>query len=283
LLRGVLQLPTGTLVAEETCRSLNEAIDKMSDALACQIRRHKSGVRKDYLVRRRRRRQELIATGPYLEQDALADRKDAFFELLLPQMDQVYDHARRELIILELEGMVPKGHLTARDLVDDVLLRACETFGERPANAALDVWLFDLLNQRLDEVSRQDKPMTLVASASPSPASEEDEDNADLDDIQYWMRHVLEQDEPVSLEELLPDDDLGDIWDEMSDEEQRTLLLQLIEKLPKHERQSLLLMEAHGFELSEIAGALDRSQDEVEACIQAAREKLRGRLSVTLG
>ncbi|MEX1027842.1 MAG: hypothetical protein WD049_07520 [Candidatus Paceibacterota bacterium] len=38
------------------------------------------------------------------------------------------------------------------------------------------------------------------------------EDNADLDDLQFWLQHVLEPAAPPAMEELLPNDDPGDLW-----------------------------------------------------------------------
>ncbi len=243
-MRGVVHLPTGTLVSEETCATLHECIDKVADELAREIRRHKSKVRKDHLYRRRRRRrQQLSAAGPYLAQDASDGRKDAFVAMLLPLMDQVCDHARRELRILVHDGTLPKGEWYARDLVDDVLVRACESFGERPNDVSLDVWRIELLHQRLQELCQQIEPVSLAASSSRSRAIDND-DNEDLDDIQYWRELLLEPPEELSLEELLPDDDVGDMWDELSAQEQRDGLKRLLWKLPKHQRQALMLHDA---------------------------------------
>lgn len=284
-LRAVLHLPTGTLVTEEIRPTLEESIDRVADELARRIREHKSLVRKEHLRRRRRyRRQQLSAADPFLVADASALRRDAFVDLLLPHMDQIYDHARRELTILELEGTLPKGAWTARDLVDDVLVRACESFNQRPVETPLDVWLIELLNQRLDELTQDLKPVTLAASdLSASIITDEDEDNADLDDIQYWMQQSLDTQEPLSLEELLPDDDLVDVWDKLSQDERQERLTRILSEFHKHQRQALVLHDAYGFEMSEIARVLNRDEADIEADIQTARDKLRLAFAIEVG
>lgn len=275
-LRAVLHLPTGTLVAEEICKTLTESIDKVADELARRIREHKRLVRKEHLHRRRRkRRQQLSEVDPFLLADAKALRMDAFVNLLLPHMDQIYDHALRELAILELGGALPKREWTARDLVDDVLVRACESFNQRPLETSLDVWLIELLNQRLDELSQDLKPVTLAATDVSLSIATAGEDNADPDDIQYWMYQSLDTSEPLSMEELLPDDDLVEVWDKLSQNEQQERLTRILGEFHKHQRQTLVLHDAYGFEISEIARVLSRSEADIEADIQTAREKLR--------
>ncbi|MEX1027841.1 MAG: sigma-70 region 4 domain-containing protein [Candidatus Paceibacterota bacterium] len=61
----------------------------------------------------------------------------------------------------------------------------------------------------------------------------------------------------------------------MSAAEQQQRLSQLLSEMPKHERQALMLHDAHGFEIAAIAAALDRDQADIEANLRNAREKLR--------
>ena len=52
----------------------------------------------------------------------------------------------------------------------------------------------------------------------------------------------------------------------------------MLDELPKHQRQVLILRDSYGFEIAELAGAVNRSEDLVEADILAARETLRREL-----
>ena len=269
--RTVLHLPTGTLVADNAGTTLEEAMDLVVNDLAREIRRHKSKVRGEHLIRRRRRRKrELASAAPYLAQDAVESNTASFSSLLIAHMDEIYDQAKRELEIMELEEAIPVGEWNARDVVDDVLVRACETYDKRPENIPIDVWLLGLLNDRLDEIRDQISPISLV-----SPATIDAEDDDDLADLQFWLRGLLEPSKPVSLDELLPDDEFGDVWSELSKKEQVSRLSRELRSLPKRQRQSLILRFGYGFEIDEIASALNCADADIDADLHTGQEKLR--------
>ena len=269
--RAVLHLPTGTLVADSLASTLEEAIDEVADDLAREIRRHKSKVRGDHLIRKRRRRKgELAEVLPYLAQDAAESNSASFSSLLITHMDEIYDQAKRELKILELEESIPVGEWNARDVVDEVLVRACETYDRRPDGTSIDAWLISLLNDRLDEIRDQISPISLV---SPTEITVDDDD--DLADLQFWLRELLEPSEPVSLDELLPDDEFGDVWSALSNKEQVSRLTQELRSFPKRQRQSLILRFGYGFEIGEVASALNCADADIEADLHTGQEKLR--------
>lgn len=86
---------------------------------------------------------------------------------------------------------------------------------------------------------------------------------------------------PPTVEELLPDEDLDDLWDRLTTAEQQERLTQLLSEMPKHQRQALMLRDSQGFEIGEIARALDRDEADVEADIQNARARLHAALAAT--
>jgi DNA-directed RNA polymerase specialized sigma24 family protein/ribosome-associated translation inhibitor RaiA len=271
-LRAVLNLPTGTLVAEQSSDTIPEVIDKAADELVDQIRRHKELVRKNYLSRRRRRRRERISTAsPYLERDVASDRRAAFFQLLRPLLKMIEEQARHELKLLEIEQVIPVAEASPAELADDVLVRAWEQFDKRPTTKPLEMWLIGLLHQRLDELREQVPPLTLAAPVIRQPAPRD----SDFDDIRYWLADRLEERETTPLEQSVADAALSDIWERLSAHEQYEQAMQLLAKLPKHQRQSLMLREVYGFEVKEIAMTLNRSDQQVTADIDSARETVR--------
>jgi DNA-directed RNA polymerase specialized sigma24 family protein len=56
--------------------------------------------------------------------------------------------------------------------------------------------------------------------------------------------------------------------------------MRLLQQLPKHERQSFMLSEVEGFDLSEIGFALDRSESEIAKDVERARAALRAMIEV---
>jgi RNA polymerase sigma factor (sigma-70 family) len=270
--RGVLHLPTGTLTVEETETDYRPALDSVADVLVKEIKRHKERLRHDYVFRRKkRRREELVAAGPMLERDVTQGRRQAFFDLLRPLLRSLHEHARRELRILELEDVLPKGEVTAEDLVDEVLTRAWQQFAARPAQRPLDLWLIDLLHETVEQWRQQPPPVAMAGEAKEQVEQDKEKEE--------WWTELLEETEPLALEELVPGGDGNEAWERLETEEQRKWLLQVLAELPASQRQAFELHALEGFDAAEIAMVQDRSEAEVKADIEAARQFLRGRLS----
>jgi RNA polymerase sigma factor (sigma-70 family) len=271
--RGVLHLPTGTLAAEETEADYKPALDRVADVLVREIKRHKERLRRDYVYRRKnRRREELIAASPMLERDATQGRRQAFFDLLRPLFRTLHEHARRELRILELEDILPRGEATTADLVDEVLIRAWQQFATRPSQRPLDLWLIDLLHEVVDQWRQQPPPVAMAGESrqQAEPSKEKEEE---------WWRELLEETEPLAMEELVPSSNGIEVWERLEIEEQRKWLLQLLTELPASRRQVFELHVLEGFDTAEIAMVQDRSEAEVKADLEAARRTLRSRLA----
>lgn len=92
------------------------------------------------------------------------------------------------------------------------------------------------------------------------------------------MERLLEPPQPISLEEMVPDERWDDFWDTLDANAKREKLAQLLQGLPKHQRQALMLKDAYGFETFEIVRALGRCSEDVESDLTEAREKVRAGL-----
>jgi RNA polymerase sigma factor (sigma-70 family) len=269
--RAALHLPTGALVAEETGREFTQVLDRVADVLAHEIKRHIERLRRDDLYRRKGRRRERLAVArPFLERDASSGRRAAFFDLLRAQLGSLHDYARRELRVLELEGVLPKGEWTPADLVDEVLLLAWQRFGNRPQHKPLDLWLIDLLHECLERWRKEPPALSLAGQKQDdrSPAEEEE-----------WWAALLEDAPPVELEDLLPGSEGTEAWERLEAEEQQAQLSSLLAALPKQQRQTLVLHVLEGLDLAEIAMVQDRPEKAVAADLEAARQTLRSRMA----
>lgn len=279
-LRAVLKLPASVLVTGAEQSSLTEVIDEVIDDLTRQLRRHKARVRKEHVLRRRRRRgRDFVTALSYLEQDVAQDRREEFFALLSPLLENVREHAEYELALLESENVVPIGEFSVDDLVDDVLLLAYDRFKLRPPESLLEAWLMGLLHERTNALTGQLPPLSLTPPAKLDAETTDDSNSLDLEDVNYWMSHVFDCDEPVGLEELLPDDHVASSLDKTDEETSYRKLRQFLNKLPRRQRQAIMLHEASGFEIPEIAKMLDVSDEQVEDLIDRAREALRKNLA----
>jgi DNA-directed RNA polymerase specialized sigma24 family protein/ribosome-associated translation inhibitor RaiA len=270
--RAVLHLPTGTLVAEEQDKDPRAVLDRVADTLIYEIKRHKERIRRDQAYRRKtRRRDELSAAGPLLQRDTEIGRREAFFTLLRPMLRSLHDHARRELKVLELEGSLPPGLVTAADLVDEVLNLAWQRFGTRPRRLPLDLWLIDLLHETLGRWAKEPPRLSLEDRARAGEAVPTGD--------QEWWAQLLGYEEPLTLGDLIPGYEGTEPWEELAAEEQRDRLLSVLGGLPANQRQAFLLNALEGYDLAEIAMLQDRPESEVAADIEAARQALRSRLT----
>jgi DNA-directed RNA polymerase specialized sigma24 family protein/ribosome-associated translation inhibitor RaiA len=272
--RAVVHLPTGTVVAEDQNHDPQALIDRLADTLVAELKRHQERVRRDYVYRRKQRaRADLSAAGPLLQRDQEAGRWEDFFQLLRPQLEFLRDHARRELRLLEMEGVLQRGELSVGDLLDEVVQLAWQRMPQRPARWPLSVWLTDLLHEVLRQwVASKPQPRVSLAERVETDQGEKPEVLE-----QPWWQALWGYDESLTLEDLLPGSQGTEAWDALEAEEQRQKILEGLKELPPLQRQALLLAALEDYDLSEIAMLQDRSEDEVRADIEAARGALRQR------
>jgi RNA polymerase sigma factor (sigma-70 family) len=265
MFRATLHLSERTLVAEAFGFRPQEAIDRTLDELVRDLQSSKRSPLEERSDRPSGARRRFDDVAPYLELDVAESRPETFFRLLMPLLGSLREYARHELNILELEGAIPVNELTPEDLVDEVLVAAWERFKLRPPTGLLDVWLTCLLQQRLDELCRQVKPITLVASRAAARSLYTSVDEPFQNDL-------------LSMEELIPDYEGGEAWNRLSEDDRRRQLAAALALLSKRQRQALMLRAVSGFQLAEIATVLDVSEDQIAEWLRDARQILRARL-----
>ena len=171
--------------------------------------------------------------------------------------------------------MLHRGEVTVADLLDEVLTRAWQRFADRPRHLPLDLWLTDLLHETLEELIKQEpRPHASLKEK----AEEVRPDEVPQVDEQEWWAELLGYEETFTLEDLIPDGEGTEAWDELEAEEQRDRLLALLGELPAAQRQAFLLHALENYDTAEIAMLQDRPESQVKADIEAARQTLRKRL-----
>lgn len=262
--RTVLQLPSHTLVASASEADHRAVIDRLVDLLATEIKRHRARLRHDWVYRRKnRRRDELTAAGPLLAQDRQERRREAFFELLLPILRPLKEHARRELRLLEQQGLVGRGEVSAGDVIGEVVLRAWEEFDDRPPGWDLDVWLMDLMDDFLNKLRNEPRPERLTGRRVAAAIDREGDDATSS---------------AMTMEQLLPGDEGGQPWEDLGKVEQQSRIDRLLRTMPGARRDAFLQFFLEGFDAAEIAMIQDRPESEVRADIEIARQALKGLL-----
>jgi ribosomal subunit interface protein len=271
--RGIIQVPTGTLVAEATGEDPQAILDRIADTLAAEIKRHKEKVRRDYIFKRKNRnRADLSAAGPALQRQRDSEKRDDFFRLLRKHLPFLRDYARREIRTLDREGTLHRGEATVDDLLDQVLVLAWERWDDRPPGLSLDLWLTDLMEEALEQwITQEPRPHVSLEAR----AEEVLPDDGPQEDEKDWWAELLGEEENLTLEDLIPGSDGTEIWERLETEEQQDRILSLLSQLPATQRQAFLLHAVEGYTNDEIAMLQNRPEAKVKAEIDAARKRLR--------
>jgi DNA-directed RNA polymerase specialized sigma24 family protein len=218
----------------------------------------------------------LDAVAGLLHRSHAQGRSDAFFALLEPVLRSLADHLRHGLETLENEDGLPGEDVTLDDVLDEALARAWDRFGENAEHAdAADRPLGHWLQEVVADALRQSNHR--LAQRSLEEEFAEPVDDADDPLREAWA-------EPggypttVELAESIAGHPGVDAWDRLSDEAQRSGLSEPLGKLPRDQRQALLLSLMEGFSPAEIADFQGRPASEVQADIDLAQQTLRREL-----
>lgn len=200
--RAVIELPSRTLMVGAIQKDVHLLIDRLVDALAVEIRRYRCCLRHEWVSQRKnRRRDELTTAGPLLASDRRERRRESFFEVLTPILHPLKEHARREIRLLEKQGTIGRGEVTAGDLLSEVVLRAWEEFDQRPPGWELDVWLMDLMDDCLNKLRREPKWLPLNNQILTTLAAKRERD--------CMLASA------ATMEELLPDEEGSPSWNDL--------------------------------------------------------------------
>lgn len=271
---AVLLLPTGTLAAKglSSCDAPQRAVDEAADRLVTEIHAHKAMLRREFLHRRRRRRRaDLSAIVPALEsRHALGDR-ETFVELLRPALRELSDHARRELVVAQLEGVVAPGGLSVRGLLSELVTRAWDSFEDRPRQLRLELWMTGLLHEILD----QREKVGMRAEATPHVADPRlSEAGGGKDELEPGWPPL----EALTLASIAAVPSRGSAWERASDEEQRAWILFQLSGFPRVQRRAFALYVLEGWSDDEIAAVQRRSPEDVLLDVERVRDALEARL-----
>jgi len=272
-LRAVMEIPGRSLAVQCSDEILNAAVDKLADALAAALRKYNDlAARHTFRQQRKERNFADLSNGmPMLLEDEKINRKESFFTLLRPRISFLENQARKELKVLELEGIISEHHLAPEELVDEVVVIAWEKFKQRPVDLSLEHWLIRLLYERLQAIEWE---ASLFVSLDDSFHLKEIDRKSEPD----WMEEAMDYDEKLTLAELIPDDKPTEEWGFLTDTDQAVHIYSVLQNLPSYARQAYLLHSIEEYNIYDIAEIQGRSEKDVEDDIEVGKESMQSHM-----
>ncbi len=266
-----LHLSGATLAVEDTGDQLEAVLDRAVCDLARQMDEHDE--------------QPVSTAGPsappaseavagLLRRNHVKGRSDVFCALLEPCLRRLLPYLQHGLATRESQDGLPSEEITVDDVLDEALARAWDRFaqydraegGSAPFSSPLqplDQWLRQIALEVLQQFGRP------LAERSLDEEVSEPADDAD-DPLRDAWTEPGGYPQTIELAELVAGHPGVDAWDRLGAE--GGPLAELLDKLPRDQRQALLWHLTEGFSLAEIADFQGRSMGEVEEDIQRAQQ-----------
>ncbi len=270
--RAVLEIPGRSLAVQSSAVTLTATLDTLADGLAAAVQKYKNLVHHTFRQQRKQRNvADLASSLPMLIEDEKSNRKESFFALLRPIVTFLEEQAKRELTILEMEGVVKPDFIASEELVDEVVVKAWEQFSEKPEDKTLEHWLTSLLYELLQTIEWESSQFISLDEIFDM---QEIDHSAEAD----WMAEVIDSEDKLTIAELLPDEQASAIWEEMGSNEQKGYLYSGLQQLSALSRQAYMLSSVEEYSPDEIANIQNRSAKDVKFDIIKGREALQDHL-----
>lgn len=261
-----LYAPEGSSVAEAEASEMIDAMDRVIGELSQRIDQQT-----DRAQTIAQRRQGMKGFLPILQAYHRDGKSRDFISLLTPVALSLSRYIGRELRDRRTLGEIPAGQVNAREVMDDILLKAWEQFDQRPPQQPLDIWLIRLIDKTLETLGH--------------PAAEQSlDDRVPVDQMDRATSRESQEFESVeqptefdsiALERLIPGRSDAEPWDGMDVETKQVRLQGMLHRLPRRQRNALMLQAVEGYSEEEIADLQSRPLAEVLADLDAARQQVR--------
>ena len=206
---------------------------------------------------------------------AAQQNKGEFFNQITPLLQPLRSYIKRRLRVAYLTLQIHTPVYTSGDLLDRVIFRAYETYGNKPANLTLEEWLYQLANKMVDKyISRrkaQDARRGSLETLNQAELRtlEEIPFTADADG-EVWFPEELDDSEIPPREFNAPAYEL-DPEKELEMEEEVSQILEALSRLPERERTVFELYVIEGFPKEAVARIYDIPPEQVPAIADKVR------------
>lgn len=228
--------------------------------------------------RRERQAHDLGRQEVALGRLAVQQNREGFFRQIIPLLQPLQSYIERRLRIAYLNLQIRTPLYTSGDILDDVVLKAYGSYGEKPKTLTLDEWLYQIANEKLERYFR--KRMATEERVEGLETLEQKElrtleempITADADG-EVWLREDLDDSE-YQPEDFVPPASQSDPEKQLEREEEATRLLRAFSRVPEQERTVFELFVIEAFPKEAVARICKLSANEVPRIAERVREQV---------
>jgi RNA polymerase sigma factor (sigma-70 family) len=188
-------------------------------------------------------------------------------------LEDLYNLARREIAMSQVQGELKAGDLTPEAILDDVAKRALEQFEEKPAELDLRPWLFqltlDAIKCRKRQIERNRQ--ALISLEEDGRNGKPTNEVEDVDEIYEFYQ----PDNQIHLKDLISDGRLPTPAQAVIQREFQQHINRTLAQLPRRWREAFMLYSIEGLTLEEVARVTRQPVDSTRRAVEMAREYLR--------
>ena len=265
-----LRLPSGQLTSQQGGATPVAAVKAAFGELLAQVNRHKEQLRN---LRRRRAGKHLADHVP-LEGTLAAVRLPTVTDgdirsYVDANLERLELFVERELLYRETTGLLPTGLVTREEVVDEAVAHALSEAEEKPELLSLERWLYRLAIQAIRRLSAENGEAAISAVPLEQSARRPNVRASDDSELQFH------QPDEMFLEESVIADRRVFTPEQIAESDETIALIEAALRGARHQdREAFILYAIEGFTEEEIAAATDRTTEEVNQSLHAARARL---------
>ncbi|HYR79749.1 MAG TPA: sigma factor-like helix-turn-helix DNA-binding protein [Candidatus Dormibacteraeota bacterium] len=266
-----LSVPGALLASEETADSILAAAKGAFADIERQLIEHLERMRGEDEWTRKKRREDLRRLRAAVADQSLEER-ESFSRAIRPFLAKLRRLARFERAHLRARGQLMSDYPSVDDLLDEILARSAADPNLRKPGARVLPELYRIAIDVAKDVAAHERSRRRKLSLEVSPPREPTD--REIDETFYdWYQ----PDELTKVEDLAADP--STIPEELvSRKEMQQLLDSLIASMPAEWRRALILSRVEGISPSDVAHALNTTEDAVHDWLGRADNYLRARL-----
>jgi RNA polymerase sigma factor (sigma-70 family) len=229
--------------------------------------------------RRKQQAESLRQNEAALGALAADQNKEEFFNRITPLFGPLKSYIERRLRVASADGEIRTQLYNSSDILDEVVLRAYEQYGHKPADLTLEQWLYRIANQLLERYLKERKARDTRGKSLEDFRTKELKTLEELKEVtadaegEVWLAEDLDDAEYNAPEFTPPQENLTP-EQELERKEEIDAAVRALSRVPVEDRIVFELYKVQGFSKEEVARIVDVSPDQVPRIAEMVRRQV---------